>query len=547
MLLMLALLSGCASVSSPEGGPKDLKAPRLLNTVPRNGQTNVRPKQISLTFDEDVMTGGKLAEELVVTPSLAGPYRLREDGRTLTLIFQEPLDSATTYYFNFQKGITDITEHTPPALPPVLQFSTGLVLDSGTVSGQVTGLLTNKAEAGMLVGLYNSPDTASLQRRKPYYRVSTGADGRFTFQGLRSGRFELLAFADANKNTRYDEGERVAYLPESIQVQQTPDTALTRLRLRAGAVDRRKPFVVSRKEEPALVVLTLNEGAARIQTLLPKGSSLAEKGQLVARLTGPGARQVEIFPRQKITAPFSLVLVTEDSAGNVGRDSLTLRLSEPKPGRRATVTVGPLEKGKTTFSTNLTFAAPAQLTRGPVATLAAVSAKDSVLQVLKPVRMPEEAILDSTGTVLRLNLPNRLPTGTAQLRLTLDSLRVTNINGSPLAYRPLLLPLPAAAPLTETSEAGAIEGTVATRFTSYDLELLNETGAVVQQLRNPKTFRFPALATGAYRIRVRIDENGNGRWDGPDANLRRPAERIWFYKQPIAVRPNWEQALEVRF
>ena len=51
--LVIFLLSGCAAIKAPGGGPKDTKGPVLISVTPVNNSINIDPKQIiTLTFDE---------------------------------------------------------------------------------------------------------------------------------------------------------------------------------------------------------------------------------------------------------------------------------------------------------------------------------------------------------------------------------------------------------------------------------------------------------------------------------------------------------------
>ncbi|RYY15752.1 MAG: hypothetical protein EOO36_12200, partial [Cytophagaceae bacterium] len=124
----LAALGSCAAVSSPQGGPRDRTAPRLVATSPDSAARNVKQQFIRLTFSEAVQVKD-LPKNLLITPQLApdNQYQLREDRNSVTLQFPKPLEPNTTYSFNFRKAIVDITESTP-AKYQALSFSTGPTL-----------------------------------------------------------------------------------------------------------------------------------------------------------------------------------------------------------------------------------------------------------------------------------------------------------------------------------------------------------------------------------------------------------------------------------
>ena len=54
------------------------------------------------------------------------------------------------------------------------------------------------------------------------------------------------------------------------------------------------------------------------------------------------------------------------------------------------------------------------------------------------------------------------------------------------------------------------------------------------------TYRFAYLLPNKYYVRVRIDENGNGKWDtGNYLNKQKP-EAVYHFPTLLDVRANWE-------
>ena len=46
------LLCACASIQSPQGGPKDTEPPKILKMTPENLTRNFKAKKIVIEFDE---------------------------------------------------------------------------------------------------------------------------------------------------------------------------------------------------------------------------------------------------------------------------------------------------------------------------------------------------------------------------------------------------------------------------------------------------------------------------------------------------------------
>ena len=62
------LITGCAQIGSPTGGPKDTSAPVLIKAIPSNNQTNFSGNKITLNFDEYVDLQD-VQSNLLVSPS----------------------------------------------------------------------------------------------------------------------------------------------------------------------------------------------------------------------------------------------------------------------------------------------------------------------------------------------------------------------------------------------------------------------------------------------------------------------------------------------
>ena len=122
-------VAGCASISSPQGGPRDVTPPKLVSSSPANGARNARTQEIRLVFSEPVQVKD-LQKNLIIAPTIAedNKYKVREERNAITLLFEKPLEENTTYSFNFGTSISDITESLPAAEATV-SFSTGAVFD----------------------------------------------------------------------------------------------------------------------------------------------------------------------------------------------------------------------------------------------------------------------------------------------------------------------------------------------------------------------------------------------------------------------------------
>jgi hypothetical protein len=525
----LAVLGSCAAINSPQGGPRDVTPPRLIATSPDSAARNVKQQFIKLTFSEAVQVKD-LPKNLLITPQLASDnqYQLRQDRNSVSLLFPKPLDPNTTYSFNFRKAIVDITESLP-AKYEALSFSTGPTLDSAKVRGTVTDLLTNRVAGDASVGLYRVADTAGVRRGQPYYLTRTDAKGNFELNFIKVGQYNLYAWNDKNNNGRFDEGEKIAYLPGPIQL---TDTTKARTLLLTRP-DRLPPRRTGIDNTPGQIRVHFNEGL-RTFTIAPVGGVAPAAGAPApqeAVLLGEQGRTAVLYKTASLVDGRYLVAAT-DSADNTARDTLNVRFPVPTAAAKKTPPTPTVVEGNPRAiyrqgQLRFRFPAPVTIAAGkPIGTLV----EDSLKR--RPLRLPADGVLSPDRTLLTLTLDTK---ALKKIEIRLDSAVITAITGQPLVLRPLRLTV------SDIDPDGVLMGPIETKVAQFDLQLLDDKYQVVRQLRSPKgRYRFDRLPPGNYRFRVLIDQDADGRWRGADPNLRLPPEPVYVSPTLIKLRANFE-------
>ncbi|QCR23992.1 Ig-like domain-containing protein [Pontibacter sp. SGAir0037] len=517
----------CASVSAPEGGPKDETPPTLVSSNPTHQSLNVSTNIISLEFDEEVQPNN-LTKELLITPNISTRYNVVSKRNRLDLVFEKPLEDSTTYTFNFRKGIVDITEKNQ-AEGLLLIFSTGNFIDSSRVSGNVVDLMRQTPEKEAVVALFPTSDTLTIRKNRPYYQATTDEEGNFAFENVKEGEYRIYALMDKNNNSFYDnESEKIAYLNKPIMV--TPQEQ--NVKLQTVRIDTKRPILSKRDRYTDRFIANYNEGISRF-------TARAETGQdtLIHKVQEDG-RAIEIYGSRTFTGGRA-ILTAIDSAGNTAQDTIQILFE----GKRAQKIRGARLKPRTlTSSTNyrtgqpvtLELETPVNISAGaPIRLLA-----DSV--EIKAYQYPEEITVDQTTTELTVVLPAVNVNRGTNFAFTLDSTAIVPVQGNRLSFQNVPVTI------AEAKGTGSIRGTIETLYTSYFLQLLNDKFQVVQQLRTPanKRFEFRNLEPGTYTIRVLIDENNDGKWNEPDPDLVREPEKVHLHPKTFDVRANWDMADE---
>jgi hypothetical protein len=537
LLAGLLALGSCAAISSPQGGPRDKTAPRLIATSPDSAARNVKQQFIRLKFSEPIQVKD-LSKNLLITPQLPADnsYSVLADRDFITLTFKKPLEANTTYSFNFRNAVVDANESLP-AKYQALSFSTGATLDSGRVRGSVVDFFTTRPVADVVVGLYRTADTVTVRQGQPYYLARTDAKGQFQLNFIRVASYNLYAWTDKNNNNRFDDGEKIGYLPAPVTISDTTGPR-TLLLVRP---DRLPPRRTGLEATAAQVRVNFSEGlqAATLAPLVPVDAPAQAAVQSATELTDQG-RALLIYKTPAVSDGRYLLAVT-DSVGNQRRDTLNVRFPVPNAaGKKALVPVGTAVVGNPRSvyrqgQVRFRFPVPVQLAAGrSPGTLTEDSLKTHAL------RVPAEASLNANRTELTVNLDTK---ALKKVEIRLDSTAVLAVTGQSLYLRrPLRLPV------VDQDPSGQVTGTIKTVYKSFDLQLLDEKYQVLAQLHNPRgAYRFDYLAPGKYRLRVLIDQDGDGHWRGADPNLRLAPEPVYLYPKLLEVRAGFEIAEPLSF
>jgi hypothetical protein len=220
-LMLLLTLGGCASPKAPTGGPNDESPPVVVEDASTpNFQTNFKPDEITITFDE-WFTLKDVAAQVVISPLMPEDPEIKQKGKSIIIVVPDSLREETTYTINFGSSIADLNEGN------ILEnyafvFSTGDVLDSIKLSGKVTHALTLAPADGVWVILYPAGEDSAVYKRKPEYVAKTNKEGKWAMSNIRADSFNVVALKDDNINFLYDqETELIGWLEEPINTATT--------------------------------------------------------------------------------------------------------------------------------------------------------------------------------------------------------------------------------------------------------------------------------------------------------------------------------------
>ena len=188
------VLTSCANIIPPQGGPKDSLPPVIIKAIPLDSSKNFITNKITLAFNEFIEIQN-VSENLLVSPTPKNNPTVTYKLNSLTVKLKDSLEPNTTYSLNFHDAIKDFSEGN------ILKgytfiFSTGPYIDSLELHGKVILAETGKADSTLIVMLHTSDNDSSVAKEKPRYIARTDAKGNFVFKNLPPKTFYIYALKD---------------------------------------------------------------------------------------------------------------------------------------------------------------------------------------------------------------------------------------------------------------------------------------------------------------------------------------------------------------
>jgi uncharacterized protein (DUF2141 family) len=554
------LLFGCANQTSPTGGPKDEDAPVLVNSKPKDRQTNINPKEISLEFDELIKLKNA-KEQILITPRIDQEYEITSKRNRVILKLEKPLSDSTTYTINFREGVQDLTEGNIPKNLK-LAFSTGPYLDSLIISGRVNTLLTNIPAKDYSILLYNLNDTLSILNGPPIYLTKTSDKGEFEFTNLKKGAYKLYALKDKNKNLMVDlKSEPYGFYTNDILL----DSTITNLELGTQSLNVTPLKILSARQAGTTFEIKYNKYVSEYK--IQNNDSI----KLFSNFLDETNQTIQIFNPLIIKDSLEVHVSAIDSIFNHLTDTINIKFEPTKRTPRVLETKVNLNKifvNDGNFSGTVNFNKP----------ITSIN-KDSIFIYLDSVNIFH---FDSTQIQWNNN----------QDKLTLDYIINPNLLLSPATSNktPTTSPKGNHTPATEdaptnenetnnkpeksphlyfgrnafiSTEAdsskakptdlsftkpdlfGIILVEIQTSQSAYTIQLIDSKNNIIQSINNQSKFSFSKVSPGDYRIRILVDSNNNGKWDAGNIMTNTAPEPVIFYKstdgnEVLTIRANWE-------
>ena len=208
------VFAACASIGSPEGGPRDYTPPQVVKMSPEDGTVNFKGQKVEIIFDEIINLKDQ-QKKVIISPAPKTQPLIRTVGKKLTVEFRDELEENTTYVIDFSNAIEDNNEGNQLD-GYTFAFSTGDQIDTLAVSGIVLRANDLEPMQHVIVGLHSNLDDTAFTRM-PLERVSrTNDKGKFTIRNLKPGNYHVFALNDVDGDYRMARTEDIAFLDDII-------------------------------------------------------------------------------------------------------------------------------------------------------------------------------------------------------------------------------------------------------------------------------------------------------------------------------------------
>lgn len=505
LLLFTCLLFGrCANIVNPTGGPKDTEVPKVLSSYPKNGQKNYTGNSITLTLNEEIAEN-QISNKILVSPTIEGLYTVRVKKSILKLSWKDTLKSNTTYTFNFIDGIKDLTEGNS-IKSYCVTFSTGPDLDSNSMEAIIKPQPGQRLSLNYKVLLFDKTDSVlTLLKKKPEYVGIMNDSGKVKLNYLKEKDYTAIAIEDINKNNKWDKNESV-----DIKNLTVKNSLNEKFSVQSTTLDSTK-------------MITANTINKNINILFNKGLQKInikdENGFYVISKESP--RKFLIQNEYNLSDSTKIQIEYVDSMGISGviEKKVKFKYIDIEKDKDSIINITNINK-KYTLSPKLDSI---QFSIDKLVS-------NFEIDIVAPKNVSYTLTNNYNNFILKFSGQREADT----IKITIPSKRLTSINKEyNRQFKQTLV-------TGQEKEFGNLNFIIDTKSTNYITYLENQQNTIVYTSKNKPVNTIKNLVPGEYKLFVHVDTNNDGVWNAYDPANNIPAEPIYYFKENLVVRPNWD-------
>ena len=535
IVFILALFS-CARVGAPDGGPKDITPPKVVASYPDSMMRNVSTslKELRIDFDEYV-TLKDPTKQLIISPPLKNIKKIipsQMANKYILIQWSDTLQANTTYNFNFGNSIADNNEGNILHYYNFV-FSTGDKIDSLYVSGYIDDVLqprikdasgtttstnSDTKDKPIVVGLYKADSKTFAE--KPYYIAPVDADGYFELNYLAAGDYKMIAFQDENLNSMYDSGkEKIAFMSEPLHL----DKDIIGIRMSLSPPKKKFKFNETKSIPGGLMMLFSGHPKTDSLNLKMLGETL--QSFTITKKPKSDSAFVWINPKENKFAETTTPL--KFSFYNSVKKKVDSTATYYKVNAKDELTISNQSGNELPPHSTLRIRANMELKNIDVSKWEMKMDSTTVVPFTAKIsdKNPFEILVNSdfdASKKFTLSVPKE----------TVEAYYFSNQKKNIFNF--------------ETGKAenyGSLQFDLVNAPTApFWIQLLDSKFDVVieEKLEGKTQAIFKNIKPDTYSIRILVDNNNNGEWDGADFEKQIQPEEAYLYKKKITVRQSFD-------
>ncbi|HUF67022.1 MAG TPA: Ig-like domain-containing protein [Longimicrobiales bacterium] len=195
---IIAAMNACARAMPPPGGEPDQSPPQVVATTPEQLSV-VDPFDGAVVFEFDERLSERNIEGAVIVSPATGEVHVSRNGSELRVSIDGGWREGVVYRVLLLPGIRDLFNNERRS-PVDLVFSTGPAIVNTAFGGLISDRITGRPEPLAMVEATRRADSL-------VYVATVDSLGFFAYRNLPLGIYNLVAYADRNRNRRLDPGE----------------------------------------------------------------------------------------------------------------------------------------------------------------------------------------------------------------------------------------------------------------------------------------------------------------------------------------------------
>lgn len=517
ILILSGLISGCASIKQPTGGPRDSTPPTVVKETPPNLTKNFKAERIQIQLSEFFKLSNEF-KEISISPEMEKIPEFKIRKNILEIRLQDTLEENTTYTINFGNAIVDYNEGN------VLKnysyvFATGDVIDSLSISGKVVDALTKQPVLDATAFIIPITRDTIFGKKRASIFTSTDSSGNFSMKHLRENTYRIYAVKEEGGGDKIynSTNESIAFANDSIVLK--GDTANIRLELFKEVPKNYR--ILDRKIEPdGRILITFNKPLKQPSLKIIEPEAL-DKAKLV-EFSSKGDTVQMWLPEMTFD---SLKVVPLD--GNTVVDTINFRRGQKDEYKREITIADNLNNNVLKPGTDLvlTFSMPVDALDG------------SKIKLLEDSVARRAEIIKDTSSLRRYTIKYRWRSEKQYIFSAEEGAFTNSFGGKSVKTERVFT-------LDSEDNYGNLTLNISLPDTSknYIVQLLRSEGEIIRrnQIRKNDKIIYNGLPVDKYYIRIIYDLNNNGEWDTGDVEKRRQPEEVWNFEKEIMLRANWD-------